>query len=473
MVALVNKALSLAILSYRIAQQTGQVPFWIVSVFVIYIPFEDFILKWMPFPSSLINLIRMIPEFILYWLLFKVLRSRISCGQEIRKTPIDILVIAFFLASLISIAVNGAFQIASIMNLRNMWRYLSVYYILVNIDLSRKQISSILKNIIIVGLIEACLASIQFFLPEKVNQILFARPGTMAALGRMKDGASFGTFSEAANLSSFLLIIAAVLLTSIYIKSSSLIPNKLEIANLAILFFGIFATKKRAALVVFFYLIILIFFYLKKNKNLAKILWCSGVLALLTSLFLPLINISSSPDSSSSNIDLMSYFTEIFSQKYWEETASHSRIFVIIQVCSALIKSGSWFGFGPSLWSAYHGIIDSVNLSSEQEQHLWRILHVFEDPYWFAILAYLGVVGILLYWFILLRLYRASQSLIKFSLCNEYKSLGIIFCSITICAYAYSFIERAFLLRGFSFYYWLLAGLVINAYFAQKIGRRT
>jgi hypothetical protein len=469
MVALVNKAFSLAILSYRIAQQTGQVPFWIVSVFVIYIPFEDFILKWFPLPLPVINGIRMIPEFILYWLLFKVLSERISSGKTIRKTPIDTILIIFFISSIISILINGAFQISSFMNIRTIWRYLSVYYIVVNLDISREQISKIFKYIIIIGLIQAYLASLQFFLPERVNQILFARPGTLAALGKLKEGATFGTFSDSANLSSFLLLATTVYLVSVFINSRYLIPKKIELLNILVLFFGIFATKKRAALVISLSLIILVFYYLKKNKNIVIIMWFSGILALLGVILFPLFDLVTTTNySSSENLDLMSYFTEIFSPKYWQETASQSRIFVIIQVCTALIKSGSWFGFGPSLWAAYNGISNTLFLSSGEERHLWRVLYVFEDPYWFAVLGYFGIIGLLLFWFVLWHLHRASKLLIRFSLFKEYKTLGVMFCTFTVSAYFYSFVERIFVLRGFSFYYWLLAGLVINACYAEK-----
>jgi hypothetical protein len=79
-------------------------------------------------------------------------------------------------------------------------------------------------------------------------------------------------------------------------------------------------------------------------------------------------------------------------------------------------------------------------------------------------MGYFGVVGLLIYWFILLRLYVVSRNLMKITAVSEYKSLAIIFCTIVIVAFVYSFVERIFKARDFSIYFWLLAGLVVNTY---------
>lgn len=459
--------------SYKNAQQNGYLPLWIVSAIAIYIPFEDFILKWFPLPLSLINLIRLIPELCLYILLFRIIQERIKSGKGIRITPIEPLIIAFFLAATVSIVVNGASLPGSIMNLRTNWRYLSVYYILVNIDISKEQIANLVEKIKIAGLIEAYIAAFQFFLPDGLTRTLFARAGTMAAQGTIKAGASFGTFSESANLSSFLLLITGVFFTSIYSNYAYLIPPPQDLAHIFVLFFALFASKKRAALLMALILAIIVLFHLRRRRNIAWLLWVGSLAGLIVIvLFVPLFNEFFIAAQSTEKVDLLSYFTEIFDPKYWEETASQSRGFVIEKVCRALVESGSWFGFGPSLISVYHGISEALNLNSVDQEHLWEVLYVFDDPYWFAILGYFGIVGILLYWLVLLRLYQASQTLVKYAIHPEYRNLGSMFSAITMGAYLYSFVERIFRLRAFSFYFWLLAGLVINALYVQEQQRQ-
>ncbi|MGD1899155.1 MAG: hypothetical protein ACFB16_19655 [Phormidesmis sp.] len=79
-------------------------------------------------------------------------------------------------------------------------------------------------------------------------------------------------------------------------------------------------------------------------------------------------------------------------------------------------------------------------------------------------LGYFGIVGMGIYAVMIWRLFRASSWLIKFSPEPEYRRLGVIFCSIVVFTIFYNFIERILQIRGFSLYFWLFAGLVINAY---------
>ncbi|MEL6578905.1 MAG: hypothetical protein AAFQ14_04070, partial [Cyanobacteria bacterium J06621_12] len=130
-----------------------------------------------------------------------------------------------------------------------------------------------------------------------------------------------------------------------------------------------------------------------------------------------------------------------------------------------LWESSSWFGFGPD----HETLINQMGqfLTSDEVKKLVRDTEVFDDPYWFAFLGYFGVVGLIINWFILLRLFQAGRELLRITTVREYRVLAISLCSIIIVAFFYSFVERVFKLRHFSFYFWLLAGLVVNVYQAQ------
>ena len=195
---------------YRWAMQTGQLPFAIILTLTIYQPFEDFVLNWLPLPSPLISLIRFVPEITLYILMARVIYLRLSSGKGIRKTPLDILIIAFFIGSMISIVVNHAGIAGSIKNLRTNFRYISVYYTVVNIDISIQQLSLLLKSIRLASLIQAGIASIQYFLPASITQKLFTRQVIHSATMAAKN-ASIGTFGDSAILSGSLMLAISVI----------------------------------------------------------------------------------------------------------------------------------------------------------------------------------------------------------------------------------------------------------------------
>jgi hypothetical protein len=440
--------------------------FEIVLVATIYFPLEDFFLKFVPLPETGISVLRLIPEVILYFLLFCIIIDKKTSGKQLNSTPIDILIVFFFLSASVSIIINEAPLVDSIANLRTNFRYLSVYYILVNIEISSRQIYLILKSIILMGLLQAIISSVQFFLPDAVNQALFARAGTKAALGEFKVGASFGTLFDPTNLSSFLLLTDTIFLSNIYLNNRdiNLIPDRKNLAIMLTFLFGIFATKKRAALIISLIIHLIILSQARGQRNVGKFIW----ILIISCLSFGILSTYILNWNFVEDLSFLPYFTEIFTQEYWDHTANASRGFLIIKVCSAIISSFSLFGFGPTSESVEQGIIQNLPLSSSDLEQIGWSFFVLDDPYWFAILGYFGVVGLIIYWLIFLRFYQFAQFLVKSVDYMSYQLLGSAFSNITILIFLYAFVERIIRLRACSFYFWIVAGLTINSIYIYQ-----
>ena len=133
-------------------ERVTNIPFWIIFAIALYTPFEEFFLRWLPgiVPVAL----RFVPELILYGLLVYVCGMRLLRGYSLRRTPIDLLVALFFAATAISIVLNGSPLVGSIINLRTIWRYLSVFYIVVNLEISFGELRRLLKGLRIVILLQ-------------------------------------------------------------------------------------------------------------------------------------------------------------------------------------------------------------------------------------------------------------------------------------------------------------------------------
>ncbi|MGF1481081.1 MAG: hypothetical protein ACFB4I_16620 [Cyanophyceae cyanobacterium] len=458
--------------SYRRARREGQLAFWIISAIAFYTPFEDWIAAWLPVPGPVRTLVRFVPEILLYSILGQICSQRILEGRGLRKTPIDIPVFAIFVSAFFSILSSGASLPGSIANLRTNWRYLAIYYSLVNLDFSNLQLKNLLKNLKIVLIIQGVVASLQFFLPNSFN-VQFAAGNCSKADSK---GASCGTFLDSAVLSGFLIVAAIVILTSLYVSSSELIPSLKALASVVTIYFGVFASKKRAALFVALVIPLLVLLFLRRRRNLMIALWWSAAIAIV--FFFVLSSIQISPvfggyanAEGGDPSDLVSYFGTIFTKEYWNQTLASSRGWAIVVTINALIKSGRWwFGFGPELGSVQRGI--EIFLNPDDQAQLQRNLYVFDDPYWFAITAYFGIVGLLLYWVVLWQLHRASRQVVRAASSEEEKASGAILQSLTVIAFLYSFVERLFRIRPFSFYFWLFAGLAINYYCRQREQRK-
>jgi len=71
---------------YQIAKLQGQLTFWIVFAIAVYLPFEEFILKWTPAPSIVLLFLRFLHEFIIYFLFMKVFYKRLINGDRLIKS---------------------------------------------------------------------------------------------------------------------------------------------------------------------------------------------------------------------------------------------------------------------------------------------------------------------------------------------------------------------------------------------------
>ena len=464
---------------FRCAQKAGHLPYYIVLFLTIYLPFEDFLLKWLPIPSQLLALLRFGPEIIIWGLLFQIIWHKKSTSKQLVATPIDIPLAAFFISATISIIINGSAPVASIMALRAIWRYVPLYYILVNIDISLNQVSFILRAIRTTAIVQTFLSALQSFMPPSFNKIFAPKSvglgefekNSGAEGGELKVGATFGTFDNPAALSSFLLVGIVIFMTLMFFGYDSQLLGLKNIINTVGFYFGIYATKKRASLVLALLIPIVILFFKGNKRSIIKTLWLYSTMAFIAILYFSLSDASvdtsfSGVAAREESIDPASYFLQIFSADYWSESSSSSRGWVMTTITNAVIDSKSWFGFGPDLDVARETIRD-ILIDGEDRRKILDLEPV-EDIYWIALIAYYGFLGLGIYLTVIFRLFSVARQLKRYSSFEEYKILGTTFCTLVFITLFYSFVERILKIRGFSYYFWLLAGLVVNAWNVQK-----
>ena len=465
----IPKFIQVLLFSSKILQEKSHILLGIIFGIALYIPFEDLITAWLPLPSIGKALVRFIPELIIYALFARVLYVHYKQGLPLKKTPIDPLLALFFVSSFISIIVNQASPVSSLNYLRLIWRYLSIYYIIVNIYVPIDKIDYILSSLRKLGILQGLITSIQFFIPANLK-ISFAAGQCEKALSK---GASCGSFIDSATLSGFLLITIIILIAHCLRREKYNFSLRQLVAYIFFSFFGLFASKKRAALVVAAVIPALMFSLLKRKKLYRFYLWIGFSLIIILVFLVPIL-VSSlglvTQDSLSEQSDISSYFLRLFSSEYWDDFFLNARGWFLANIWMTVIQAGHIFGLGPELSK----VIDTMSLSLDRATDIVKLRRdqfVFYDPYWFAQLAFFGIPGLGLYWSVLWSLYKTSLDLVKRSLSREYAYLGVIFCVLLVVSFLYSFVERLFMLRTFSFYFWMIAGLVVNAHNTMKISK--
>jgi hypothetical protein len=483
MILLIREPLAKIISCYVNAKKTWSRLFWLIFLLAIYLPIEPVIMKFMP--MSVKNILETIPELIIYFICFILVGKKIIYKQ-FKITPIDpILIVAFVCWALILIiGYRDASITSGIKNLESLLRYVPLYYILVYMKISKEQILILLKTILLLGILQGMLCILQALSsdfnslfstfditalesdPEMLQMVLEA--------GGLSKGIANGTFGKEVNLVAFFFIPTIILLTRAYLRYKYIIPKTKYIIGYLILSFGVFATYKRAGLVLVAILPFLILFYLKDFKQFWKIIWGTLVIGFLGGLILIMFT-SGAIDTSAMGIDLrtgdadfdIGYIFQIFTPEYFERASQSSRLWTLQTVLWGVFDTGHWFGFGPDIDFAANTLAE-LNTSMKQKELILERTDIFEDIYWAAMLLYYGIPGLVFFVLMLQRLYEAGKRLFLSSTTLEYQWLGLVFCVTIIVFVLYSFVERIPEINSFAFYFWLLAGLVVNAGYCQQ-----
>ena len=464
---------------YEEAKQKQQLSFWIVYAIAVYLPFEEFLVKFSPLRGPFLFLFRQITgELIIYALFFKLIYGSIFRGKTFRTTPVDPLFIAFIIASFISVGINQASLAGSLVNLRPLLRYVAVYYVVVNLEISKQQFTLLFKSLKIICLVQSVLASLQYFAPRSITK-LFVPRGTDVSFGGherymsgTKVGAAVGTLGRPAAFTSFIFITFSIFVVDTSKKAKNFLSTRHALLWSLVVFFGIFATLKRASLIIILLIPVVLLLYLGKTKKVLVISWFYAAFAFglaLTLLSIDLQQISfSGSEARREAISPSTYLVQIFTPDYWEQANENSRGWTFRTVGSSVLRSnGVWFGLSPDQ-NLVRDTLIQLNRADTLAQVRFEVTEALEDVYWIAMFAYYGIVGLGIYLLILVRLYLAARWLTLYADDPDYQSLGAIFCTVILVSFVYAWIERIWELKTFAFYFWLLAGLVINSCYAAR-----
>ena len=143
-----------------------------------YVAFEEFILKFLPVSDAAYSYLRFFGEMLIYVAFGKLVIHKLYRGIPFVKTAIDLPIIGFYSVVLLSMLVNGSPLIGSLYNIRPFARYIVLFYLVANSNLSERQIRTFLRIILGVGIfqIAAGVSSvggrtrcIQFLLTPPIN----------------------------------------------------------------------------------------------------------------------------------------------------------------------------------------------------------------------------------------------------------------------------------------------------------------
>ncbi|MEO5570226.1 MAG: hypothetical protein ABIT08_03275 [Bacteroidia bacterium] len=453
-----------------------------VILLALYVPFEVIILKFIPVSERIYSMLRFVPEVLIYLLLVLKVLHNIYHRQWMSRTPIDVALLLFITSAIISVVVNSAPLALSVIGMRPLLRYVALFYLVSNIDVSSYKVKLFIIALIFVGGLQSLITSYQHF--AGISQVFMPRATDLEVAGVQSQfklaqtgwgsgrekGAGIGTFGDSVLVALFFVFII-VLSCSYYLKmeiKSALFKLTL-IGFFLLALVGLFYTYSRASVLIGLAAVPIILFLEKRIKRLFFI-GSMSVLAFAGVLFL-MANQSSTSSAyynpKSKYTNPIDNITNIFSTTYVEHNLQHSRGWIITEIGLPVLQSLKFFGYGPSGDESL-GRMTKENVSGTMP---FQNVGIINDVYWVAMLSYYGFVGLIFFLFILWKIYKASMIVYKNSESSVYSMIGLCVVVLIILVIPYTFIVRTFAFRPFAFYFWLLAGFAVAEYRRIKLSQ--
>lgn len=445
-------------------------PTLVVFFLVAYMPFEEIILKYAPIPDRMFVYSRFFSESLIFITFLLLLFRKIIRGEKLRRTPVDAYLVAFLIVIVLTMLVNRPPLVGSLVNLRVLFRYIVLFYLVVNLEFNEVQIEKILDIILLIGVVQLSIGALQLLIGSRINPFFMPRAAEIELGGYSREfilvsrgreiGSIFGTLGDTLFLSLYLSIVLGV-----YLAQTERVRFR-QVIFILLLFTGINFTFTRA--VVFgFFLTLFIFYRMRFGRNraaavvfVASLLGLTGLIVLLNSSFIRREFISPLRERQS----LLQNLTGIFTVDYFN-IAQRQRLGTLTGIPPIVLSDSPLLGYGPDEMTTIERL--NTNLPKFDLPFFKResfSTKGFEDVYWVALLAYYGILGLGTIILLFIRFYLSFLDIYKKTNKPGIRRLAVAASCIVVLGVYLLFFYRVLEFRSFSFYFWLIPAMLYNQY---------
>lgn len=442
-------------------------PNWVVLFLAAYIPFEPFLLKFVP--DELYVFARFFSEVLIYVLLAAVYLKRWIDGEKRDATPLDLPFILFFLTAVASGIANFLEPTVMVLGLRQVIRFMLLFFAVVAMRPSREMVKTVLIVMFGVVLFQSALGMTQALTGGAIDPFLLPSERRVYESVQLGGGTEqfwepgqrvFGTLGRYDQLGTFLTFFLLIGIGLAYEV------GKGRFHKYAFLLFGfgsiaLTLTYSRASWFGFLGGLFVIAVLLKRDK---KIFWAfAGTLILIASYLLYSgVVVKYLVDTPRQTV--VERFFEAFSYERWRgEYYGYGRLYWFVQTPITVVPSSPIFGHGPGTYgsgaSAFLGntdVYDELGLPYGVYGSEGYI-----DNNWFAIWGEFGTLGLALYVWIFVILYGLARKVHARSKDPMTRGIALGFVG-ALLAFAFQAMLGTYLeVRTIALYFWMFAAILV------------
>jgi hypothetical protein len=382
-----------------------------VLFLIAYTPLEEIVLKILP--NQFYTPVRFLWEGLLFGLMFILLFNKLAIKRNWIQTPIDLPLIVFLSGWIISGFINNVALSASLVNIKNLIRYIPLFYIIYNLTPKKEFLSLFIKFLIIIAAVQSILCLLEaadptvagLFVPREVivgNDLI---RGEDTQLGTFYTRFS-GTLVRNVNLGNYLAFALCFIMafypgsqSKSWLKSSAiLIALALFISSSRMSWLSAYAGIGTILLVI--------------HHRWRYYFWLVPVATLLgifvIGQFVPKGDLAS-------DFNIISRFFYIFSSDYIDTISNAGRLYAIFYAMPAVLMTNPLFGLGPGAFIQISKQIssdDAFGRGAELGLDA-RALNFVHDVGYASLFAQVGLIGLGAFIWVFIRLYKIARNSLK------------------------------------------------------------
>jgi O-antigen ligase len=438
----------------------------------VYTPLEPFLLKFVS--DDVYVFARYLPEVLIYVLLASVAARMVFRKRKLAKTPIDLPFVFFLLVAVTSLVVNLVPPLYGILGLRQIIRFILIFFIVVYLNPKREFIRRFTWVMLMVVFFEGVLGLFQAFVGAPMDEFLIPSERKFYESIQLTSGttqfwspgsrvfATLGRFDQLGTFLGFFFLIAA----GLAYQAKDMVTKKRLLLIIMLAFPAFVLTLSRASWFGFAVGLFVIGVLLMRDNRVRLAFAALAILAVgyLAYSGLAVRYLIDYPEQTA-----VERFFEAFSYERWRgEYYGMGRLFWIVQTVAVVVPSSPLFGVGPGQYGG--GAAAALgNARAYQELNLPFGVYGTEgyiDNNWFSLWGETGTLGLVFYvWMFValglmaLRVFRRSKDPLARGLALGF--IGCLFC-VAFQAFLATYLE----VRTLALYLWLYAA------FVYVLGRR-
>jgi hypothetical protein len=427
---------------------------------VTYTVFEETLLRWLPGEA------RYMGEVAIISLLVVVVGRQVLFRGKVCycRTPLELPLAAFLVVALASSWINRVPLVVAVLGVRPWLRYIALFYLVTLLGWSEQNQKRLLWWLLAIAVLEASLGLLQavggagvahwFAAPDvefggKVIQRI--TPGLIGA----KIFGTLGRYDRFGNYLMLMFLLAVAMLPSVSPKRRLGLLAGVAVIGIALALS--FSRQAWLGVVVGLGVIAAV----EKRRDILMAILAMIVLVLIVFLVgeMPLQSTSGGNPAT-----VVTRLLEPFSQYYWRALNSvGGRMYYVFVIGPKLLNASPWLGLGPGRFASLVTRVYPTPVYEDLEIPQYFADNFASDIQWMSMLGQVGVLGVLAFSWILLRLFvYAREAHRRQDGSRLYHSLSICYLAWTAAVVSISFLGPNLEVRPVSQNFWFLGGLLVS-----------